>query len=403
LALVGVVVVVGVVLAACGSSGKTASPPTTTSGATSSPATSSSAAHYKIGAIVDLSNTNGAFTQYLDSFKAEVDATNARGGINGHQVDLVTCDSQGNPNATAQCGRTIASDGVFMVVGVTFSGAYGPYLKAAGIPFSTGINDPTLLNNPYEFTLIGGGLTGIPGLAGAAAGSCKDTVLIDATEVTPAQAASETQNFAAVGSKSGMKTSTEYPGDQPDYAPSIVSAVDHGADCIALNALGAPTLGLVKAAVASPKPVQIYINDYTLDDKTIASLGPAIVSQLHVIGIARPPTSTVPAVVTLTQDLAKYAPGVSGYNIVEEAFVQLAVYAAQHAATVTPAGVYAYLSHLTSYVSGIEPPINFVSGPANPLGPRVVAPFGIRYAYQNGNVYSTGSFYNVFTGATVAG
>jgi ABC-type branched-subunit amino acid transport system substrate-binding protein len=387
--IVCLVSILSVILTACGSSSK--------------PKTSSSLAPYKLGAIVDLSNTNGAFTQYLDSFKAGVDAVNASGGIHGHPVDLVTCDSQANPNATAQCGRTIASSGVFMVVGITFSGAYGPYLKAAGIPFSTGINDPTLLTNPYEFSIIGGGLTGIPALAGAAAGACKDTVLIDATELTPAQEAAENQGFARVGSKSGMKTSTEYPGNQPDYTPSVVSAVDHGADCLAINALGAATVGLVKAAIASPTPVQIYLNNYTLDNATITSLGPTTMSKLHVVGIARPPTSTVPAVVALTRDLNKYYPQVSGDNIVEVAFVQLAVYAAEHAASVTSAAVYAYLSHLTHYVSGVEPPINFTKAPPNPLGPREVAPFGIKYTFRNGQFYENGSFYNMFTGATVPG
>jgi hypothetical protein len=86
-----------------------------------------------------------------------------------------------------------------------------------------------------------------------------------------------------------------------------------------------------------------------------------------------------------------------------EATVTLAVYAAQHATSVTPAAAYAYLSHDTSYVSGVVPPVNFVTAPPNPLGPREVAPFAIREKYQNGQFYTVGSFYNVFTGATVPG
>jgi hypothetical protein len=57
----------------------------------------------------------------------------------------------------------------------------------------------------------------------------------------------------------------------------------------------------------------------------------------------------------------------------------------------------------THYVSGDVPPVNFVTAPPNPLGPREVAPFAIKGVYRNGNFYTVGSFYNVFTGATVPG
>jgi hypothetical protein len=116
---------------------------------------------------------------------------------------------------------------------------------------------------------------------------------------------------------------------------------------------------LIKAAIASPTPVKILLNDFTLDNAAITSLGPTTLSQLNIVGIAEPPTSTLPAVAALKQELINYAPQpytMNDGNLIQVATAQLAIYAAEHLASVTAAGVYAFLSHDTDYLSGEVPP-----------------------------------------------
>ena len=69
--------------------------------------------------------------------KAAATALNAKGGIDGHPVQIDVCDNQGNPDQSAACGRKAKSNGDIAVIGAW--DIYGaaeilPVLQAEGIP-----------------------------------------------------------------------------------------------------------------------------------------------------------------------------------------------------------------------------------------------------------------------------
>ena len=71
-----------------------------------------------------------------NDFYAAVKAANARGGIMGHPIDAITCDSQSNNNGAAACGQQAVQDHVFAVIAAAGEDTYFPYLQKAGIPGS---------------------------------------------------------------------------------------------------------------------------------------------------------------------------------------------------------------------------------------------------------------------------
>jgi branched-chain amino acid transport system substrate-binding protein len=376
-----------------------------------SQATASAAAKstVKIGAIIDLSNTEGGYTQYEDAFLAAIKADNAAGGISGHKIIPVVCDSQNDANATAACGRTMASDHVVYAVGLTYGGEYGAYLKAAGIPFGGWINDPALLTNSYMFSTESGGLAGIPALAAAgAANGCKNIVLVDASQFTASANTSIADSFNSIAKAAGIQSSAVFvQTGLPDYSSAIASAMSGGQDCLSLDAQGADEIGLVKAAEGLSKVPQIFAPAYTFDATTQASIGSSVMSTLHFIDIGVQSTATsIPQVKFAVNAINKYAPKstrtLTGGSLFVVGAVQLGVYGAEHAKSLTAKGSNQFLSHDTHYVSGLIPPINLEKAPANPLGPRLIAPYNIVLKWKAGQFYDSGEFFNTFTGKSVA-
>lgn len=102
--------VAAAVLAACGSSGSGGSG--SSSGIASGP--------IKIGVIVPLSGPLATIGQAeLDGVKVAVQLQNAKGGIDGHKLDLISGDDQGTPATAVSVMQSISGQGAkFFVAGI---------------------------------------------------------------------------------------------------------------------------------------------------------------------------------------------------------------------------------------------------------------------------------------------
>ncbi len=99
-----------------------------------------STATVKLGLIT--SETGAASAEYLDlpkAAQARVDVANAAGGVDGRQLQLVTCDDTSSPTANLTCAQELLSKGVFAIVDESafVFGAY-TYLQKQGIPVTGG-------------------------------------------------------------------------------------------------------------------------------------------------------------------------------------------------------------------------------------------------------------------------
>jgi branched-chain amino acid transport system substrate-binding protein len=117
-----------------------------------------------IGEIADLSGPL-TFPGGVDGAKAAIATVNAGGGIKGHKLNLIVCDSQNNPNVAAECGNQMASRHV-LYVDANFSAegdSFLPILRSAGVPVLVGSitgSDELSYSNSY---ILGGGSTTVAG------------------------------------------------------------------------------------------------------------------------------------------------------------------------------------------------------------------------------------------------
>jgi ABC-type branched-subunit amino acid transport system substrate-binding protein len=100
--------------------------------------------------------------------RAAVDAVNARGGLNGHKLVLLTCNDRGDPNQAATCARQMV-DG--KVIALTGGGALNgsvipPILAQANIPWiGNEAASPVEYNAKNIFLFSGGPSRSYPLLA----------------------------------------------------------------------------------------------------------------------------------------------------------------------------------------------------------------------------------------------
>lgn len=100
--------------------------------------------------------------------KAAALAINAKGGINGHPVQIITCDNHDSPTQELACAQKAISSHVTAVVGSLFeTGAQAiPALQQARIPIigGLGVYTPDEFTNPDSFPLMGGAVTTYPAI-----------------------------------------------------------------------------------------------------------------------------------------------------------------------------------------------------------------------------------------------
>lgn len=100
--------------------------------------------------------------------KAAALGINAKGGINGHPVQIITCDVHDSPTQELACAQKAISSHVTAVVGSLFeTGAQAiPALQQAGIPIigGLGVYTPDEFTNPDSYPLMGGAVTTYPAI-----------------------------------------------------------------------------------------------------------------------------------------------------------------------------------------------------------------------------------------------
>ncbi len=148
--------VAALVASGCSSSSKSATPQTTAAPTASTAAGSSTTASgltasapgistttIKIGLITSL--TGAASSEYLGlpkAVQARFSAANSSGGVDGRQLQVITCDDASSPTGNATCSQSLNSKGVFGIIAesaFTFGGYR--YMQQQGIPVTGGAYD----------------------------------------------------------------------------------------------------------------------------------------------------------------------------------------------------------------------------------------------------------------------
>jgi branched-chain amino acid transport system substrate-binding protein len=359
--------------------------------------------------ILDLSGTNGAYTQFENALTASVDGANARHEAGGHTLKIVFCDAAANANASATCGQKAVSDHVAGVITLASNATYEPYLTQAGIPTVDILASPTMYTSKISFSIFGGNVANSSGFAsGAKALGCTKVVLVNALGEPANITAQAATAFASTAKNTGVQvgTAVSAPAGTPDMSPFVAKALTSNPDCLVLQGYGADGIGLIKATLATGKNVKILTGASYYTTEALNSLG-SDVSKVAFVTVGLPSTSDNSTVKQWVADIKQYSPNPKSYEGGSAAMwadAQLLAYAVGHVqGTVDASSMLSYLSSLKSYNPGMLPAVNFTAAPANPAGPRVFAPYALLVQYSDGafSAVGDGSFYNVFTGAKV--
>jgi hypothetical protein len=347
----------------------------------------SSGAHtpYKFMYISDLTNVGGLFTPQELSLQAVVKAANARGGADGHPIDMVVCDSQANANAAAACAQQAVSDKVIAVIDYELEGTDFPYLQAADIPvFNFGIV-PAGLKDPVSFIIDDEVLDATYGPIGALAkDGCKNVAAIGPLLGTGAAMVATEAAYGQAATKYHIKDLglISVPQTAPDLSSYVTEMVHKGATCVDDSLMGTQSVNGLNAMASYPQLTKIALSaDYLHSEGAATAITPVankLGSRLVAILAAEQPTaaSTNTKVKQWLADEQSYTHGntaiMNSVDPTQWAELQLMIQAADHTGP-DPTGpkMVKYLNTVSNFDPGILPPVSFTTPVPNTFGPRV--------------------------------
>lgn len=208
---------------------------------------------------------------------AVVDINNS-GGINGHELVLVTCNDGFDPNIAAKCARDAVSEGVAAVVGgfSLFAPNILPVLETADIPW---VGPPLIseaeLSDPAAYP-VNSGVMSMAALGRRAVEDGCENIKSVASET--GNAGSDTLASlvdTGIESADGTKSETiRVPQVVSDFSGAAQQL--EGADCVVISAPPATVTGVVAASASIGLDVDYYIFGGALTSEVIRPLGSAL-------------------------------------------------------------------------------------------------------------------------------
>jgi ABC-type branched-subunit amino acid transport system substrate-binding protein len=378
---------------ACSSSGSTSS---ASAGGSSGP-TASAQGPIKIMDISTLQSPTFGFPEALDGAKAAAMAINKAGGINGQQIQILSCNDQADPNVSAACAQQAVSEKVAAVVaGITVYGDHiVPILQAAGIPFIGATPDTDAeLNSPIDFPADTGGLGTFAGVAHEMyQDGCRKLAIL---ENSAAQAVTTANVAGAAFTLDGGKvvyTPTVAP-TVPDMTPYVTGAINAGAGCV-ITLISLPNyIGFLTVARHSAKP-NILIGDGALPPSVIAKLGPALTNGL-IWASPTYPLPNAPQVQTFVAQMkAEGNAPADTFSHYAWAGVTIFAQAAKGLKDINNQTILAALGKLTATLSTYPTSINFSAPQPIKGASRIFDTTVLTEKIENGQLVAAGGQYNV--------
>jgi ABC-type branched-subunit amino acid transport system substrate-binding protein len=234
----------------------------------------------KIMVIADIASSELALPQVVTGAQAAVNNINAAGGVNGHPLDLLHCNSQADPNAAAACAREAVSDHVSAVVGMESlqSGSAVPILQAAKIP-SIGATDlsPPDHTSPDSFPIMSSDIQDIA-LAALTPGwkSCKrPAIAVDSDiPVIVVGVSLISKLYESLPNPITPKTVT-ITSATLNPSPQVAELLSGHPDCVFISETQTGTLPTLEDIYASGQKPKITVMLSVADPKSMKQLGNA--------------------------------------------------------------------------------------------------------------------------------
>lgn len=295
--------------------------------------------------------------------QARVDAIDAAGGIKGHPLQLIACNSKDDPNTAANCARQMVASRVAAVIGsvnATEAQIY-PILQRAGIAaIGVPAETPAASTSPVAFC-FDPGVAGdflSPALLLAQQGAKKVSMLVPGgvPGTAPASAAFSLGVRVAGIQNGGIVT---YTSGQSQFDAEVAKATANGVDGVFAFA-PAQTIGPMLQTIRRQKPtlpvVTLAVN---LTPDVISSLGSSA-NDIYAVGLGQPATADTPGMRLFDADMQRYAPQAARLDFAINAWAGVWTFErlAQHLKTIDAHSVLAAMRTLHDFdMGGIYPPV----------------------------------------------
>jgi branched-chain amino acid transport system substrate-binding protein len=336
--------------------------------------------------------------------QAAVDSINAKGGINGHKIDLTICDDQFDPNKASACARTAVSNHDVAVVSAfsAFTAQIVPILQAAGIPyFNTAPSEQVDFTSSVEFPLTAGlpGNYGSLGQALVNAGCTKVGAVVDGTTVNE-QAAQWLEK--GVKSKGASYVSVQVSDSAVDFTSPVAQLESDGAKCIVPDTPPAFGPKIVTAVQQSGEKLPIGAVSAEFSDQTLQTLGSQANGLIMTAQEYRPADSAqaVAAMKSAMQQYTPSTPATTSFSSDGWAAINAAASAiGQIQGAVTAASVLSAANAMTSVnTGGLLGAFSLSGAAAVPSLPRVKNWQYLTWKVENGAAQLVSDKFTLLTG-----
>ncbi len=212
----------------------------------------------------------------LDIAQGAVVQINNAGGMGGHELKLITCNDEADPNKAADCARQAVDEGVAaMIGGFTANGdAVMPILEAAGIPWFAppGISAAELSSeDSYPIT---SGVLGLAGLGQMAAEDGCDKVASVNFDLPSSGSISQLVDLALTNAGHDPSTLIKVPPTTTDYSAIAQEASDY--DCAVVGTGPQQFLGIAAAGAQLGSTTIYYVVPGGLTDAVARNGGESV-------------------------------------------------------------------------------------------------------------------------------
>lgn len=378
------------------------------SNSTSGRSAAASGSAYKVMIMGPVSSGAGVQTppqpELRTGAEAAVKVINNAGGVDGHKIDLLTCDSQGTKNGGVTCATRAVREKVLAVVGaVDFYGDYISVLKSAGIPNVGPLPIQDELNDTNSYP-VEGGASVVPAAVVSYVARNGGTSLAYVGNTSAYTSAIPQITAPVVRKHPGFALHLiSIPTTAVDATPYVTQALkDKYVDLATFSPTA--TLSFIKGYLAAGgSPRSILASSSTLTPALIKSLGSSA-EGLKITSLFVPAGDVSPAAVQFTKDMNAVDASSPKSEVSENAYLAVKVFAAaiKGVPVRRSADVRAGLAKVKNLNLGLVPSISFdQSVPGSPA--RRVFNDGVMLAeVKNGVVVSAGEFFSAYTGQDVS-
>jgi branched-chain amino acid transport system substrate-binding protein len=359
------------VISGCGSSSGNSN---AAGGSSSSGAASATGSTWTIGAIGTFSGISSSATAPAQgALQAWADYTNAHGGINGHQIRVISLDDQGVASVSLADAHTlIQGDHVIALVGsqTDLAGAWGAYAKQQGVPIiGGGVITGTFLQGNSDFYATSPGTTPNNDIEMQVAKQLGATQIgmMYCAEVAGCQITTALDTAAANAEGVHLVKSVAVSSTAPSYTAPCLALKNAGSQAIVMNVTGSIIQSIAdQCAQQGFHPVYIGIG---ADISAPWTTDPALAKSGGELGTFPWFNTENPAVAAFNQAMNQYdtspaAIGETGAEEWESAMIfEAAAKAAKLGDNPTPAQVIQGLNSLSgNTLGGLFAPINYTNG-----------------------------------------